>query len=97
MTYLVTSLIVLWLGGLLFFAGQALNDMRLVLNNLVPGTRYSEFSSGLRIMVSKINPAKLTDIGQQHQRSAIRHERIMFAWTVAGLILIVCYFSCIRA
>jgi len=98
MIYLAAGLIVVWLAGLLFFAGQALNDIRVVLNNLAPDARYSDFVSGLKIkLVSKINPTRLTDLGRQHQRRAIQHERIMFAWAVGGLILLVCFFSYIQA
>ncbi len=37
MTYVFASLIVVWICGLLFLAGLCMNDLRLVLNNLVPG------------------------------------------------------------
>lgn len=39
MTYLGTSLVVVWLGVLLLIAGLYLNDIRLVLNNAAPGKR----------------------------------------------------------
>jgi hypothetical protein len=97
MIYLATGLMVVWFAGLLFLTGQALNDIRLVLNDLAPDARYSDFASGFKIIVSKINPARLTDVGQQHQRGAIQHQRIMFAWAVGGLILLVCFFSYIQA
>jgi hypothetical protein len=41
-TYSLAVLIVIWLCGLLFFAGQHLNDLRVVLNNLAPGAPPSE-------------------------------------------------------
>ena len=37
MTYVFVSLIVAWICGLLFLAGLCMNDLRLVLNNLLPG------------------------------------------------------------
>jgi hypothetical protein len=98
MIYLAIGLTVVWLAGLLFLAGQALNDIRVALNNLTPDARYSDFVSGVKIkLVSKISPARLTDLGRQHQRRAIRHERIMFAWAIGGLILLVCFISYIQA
>lgn len=39
MTYVATSLIVVWVCGILFFAGQQLNDMRVIYNNFVPGAQ----------------------------------------------------------
>jgi len=33
MTYLVSALVVVWFGGVLFLAGQHLNDIRVVLNH----------------------------------------------------------------
>jgi hypothetical protein len=60
MIYLATGLMVVWFAGLLFLTGQALNDIRLVLNDLAPDARYSDFASGFKIIVSKINPARLT-------------------------------------
>ena len=42
MTYLISSLVVVWLCGLLFIAGQYLNNVRLVLNNILPDARSAE-------------------------------------------------------
>src|SRR5687768_1613206 len=42
MTYLLAGMVVIWLCGLLFFVGQHLNDVRVVLNNLAPGAQSSE-------------------------------------------------------
>ncbi len=42
MTYFLAALIVIWVCGLLFFSGQHLNDIRVVLNNLAPGPPLSE-------------------------------------------------------
>lgn len=96
--YVVIGLIGIWVAGLLFFVGQTLNDIRVALNNLAPDARYSDYSyvdfTGFRLkLVSKINPAWLTDVGRQHQAKAIRHERIMFAWIIGGLIFLACFFS----
>jgi hypothetical protein len=101
MMYLVTGLIVVWFAGLLFLAGQQLNDIRLVLNNLAPGARYSDFSDvsflGFRIVASRINPAGLTETGRAHLKKAIRNERIMFAWMVSGFLLLVWASSHLKA
>lgn len=94
MISVATVAVVVWLTGLLFLAAQTLNDIRVVLNHLTPAARYSDFCSGLRIrLVRRINPAVLTDVGRQHQRRAIQHERIMFAWTLGGVILLIGFFS----
>lgn len=42
MTYPFVVLIVVWVCGLLFFAGQQLNDVRVVLNNLAPDASPAE-------------------------------------------------------
>lgn len=42
MMYLVSSLVVIWLCGLLFFAGQYLNNVRLVLNTIILDARSAE-------------------------------------------------------
>ena len=42
MTYLLAGLVAIWLCGLLFLAGQHLNDVRVVLNNLAPDAQSSE-------------------------------------------------------
>jgi hypothetical protein len=39
MTYVVAGLIVIWFCGLLFLAGQFLNDLRLIYNNIAPGAQ----------------------------------------------------------
>jgi hypothetical protein len=42
MTYLLAGVVVIWLCGVLFFTGQHLNDVRVVLNNLSPDAQPSE-------------------------------------------------------
>ena len=42
MTFALLALIVTWLCGLLFLAGQHLNDIRLVLNNVAPEAQSSD-------------------------------------------------------
>src|SRR5215472_17368247 len=37
MSYILASLIAMWICGLLFLAGLLLNDARVIYNNLVPG------------------------------------------------------------
>lgn len=39
MTYVFAVLVAIWVCGLLFVAGQYLNDLRVVLNNVLPGTQ----------------------------------------------------------
>ena len=96
MTYLPGSLVALWFGGLIFFAGRALNDTRLILNNLAPDAKYWEagaeknfgvLGTRFRMQGTAIDPALLTDVGRQHLKRAIRNERIMFAWAVGGFFL----------
>jgi hypothetical protein len=127
MTYLVSALVVVWFGGVLFLAGQHLNDIRVVLNHIEPGAssagtqplqpRWSH-ETGITLLdavfigpilaigvllarrflkldgfagrrASKIDPACLTEAGRVHLGNAIRHERIMFAWSAVGCILLV--------
>jgi len=42
MTFALVGIIVVWLCGLLFLAGQHLNDIRLVLNNIAPGAQAAD-------------------------------------------------------
>ena len=99
MSYLATALITGWIIGLLFLIGQMLNDIRLILNNLAPGEGYAghwlvtPLSIGWRIRATWVDPSRLTDVGRLHQKTAIRHERIMFAWMIVGFILIVGTYS----
>ena len=94
MIYVANGFLVLWLAGLLVLTGVAMNDIRLVLNNLVPGARYSDFCTGLRLrLMSRIDPDRLTEAGRMHQKRAARHELIMLAWVVCGAILLVWLFS----
>ncbi len=39
--------------------------------------------------ISSINPEALTEAGRIHLKSAIRRERIVFGWMIAGVILLI--------
>ena len=41
MAYLLAVLVLVWVCGVLFVAGRYLNDLRLVLNNVIPGAQFS--------------------------------------------------------
>jgi hypothetical protein len=41
MTYVLAVLAVIWICGLIFVTGQYLNDLRVVLNNVLPGAQLS--------------------------------------------------------
>lgn len=98
MIYLATGLVIIWSTGFLFLLGQALNFDRLILNNLAPGKNYWEsiiyfrnLFAGFRLSHGiSVDPANLTEIGRQYQKKAIRHQWIIFAWTIGGFILLVC-------
>jgi len=52
MTYVITSLVVVWVCGLVILAGLLLNDARVIYNNLIPGAQPEvgrpSHSNGLR-------------------------------------------------
>jgi hypothetical protein len=129
MTYLLAGIIVVWLCGLLFLAGQHLNDIRLVLNNLAPDAqpskrrppppqrllyatastlpfvpsflglaflaailllgRFFKFDQAQAYSLAHFDPALLNETGRNHLKRVSRHQLIMLAWAIAGLILIV--------
>ena len=99
--------VAVWFCGLIFFAARALNYTRLILNNLVPGKNYWDTASHVadhsilhtrfRIDAVSIDPALLTDLGQQYQKKGIRNNRIMFAWALGGFLLIGSLFSYLKA
>jgi hypothetical protein len=98
MIYLATGLVIAWSAGLLFLAGRALNFVRLIYNNFVPGKndcgygnffRFYFFRILPRTIASMIDPASLTEVGRQYRKGAIRNERIMLAWMIGGFALIV--------
>ena len=94
MIYVANGFLVLWLSGLLVLTGVAMNDIRLVLNNLAPGASYSDFCTGLRLkLMSRIDPDRLTDAGRMYQKAAARHELILLTWIVCGAILLAFLFS----
>ena len=80
MIYIADGFLVFWLAGLLVLTGVAVNDIRPILNNLVPSARYSGFCTGLRLrLMSRIDPDRLTDAGRMYQKRAARHKLIMLA------------------
>jgi hypothetical protein len=98
MTYLAIGLVVLWCCGLLVLVGRALNFMRLVYNNLVPGKkdwgsgsffRFFFLSFRPRTLTSAIDPAGLTEVGRQHQKRAIQNDWLILAWVIGGCVLLV--------
>jgi hypothetical protein len=129
MTYLLAGLVTIWLCGLLFLAGQQLNDGRVVLNNLAPDAQSSEVRApppqrllymtastfpfvptypGLTFLAAMLllgrlfnfnptkayglahfDPALLKEAGRDHLKKVSRHQLIIPAWTIAGVILIV--------
>jgi hypothetical protein len=129
MTYLLAGLVTIWLCGLLFLAGQHLNDIRVLLNNLAPDAQSSErrspppqwllyatastvpfapsfldltflaamlllgrffnFDQAKAYSLANFDPALLNETGRNHLKRVSRHQLIMLAWAIAGLILIV--------
>ena len=98
MTYLAIGLVVAWCCGLLFLVGRAINFMRLVYNNLVPGKNDWGFGSYFRAylfnrrflsLTSGVDPASLTEVGRQYREKAAWNDLIISAWALAGFVLIV--------
>jgi len=88
MIYLATGLIVAWIAGLLLLLGRTLNFMRLLYNNLAPGKSHWDSREIFRFYLLRfrfltdataIDPASLSEIGRQHQRRAVRNDRILVA------------------
>ena len=95
MTYLATSLSVVWLAGLLFLIGRTLNFIQLVYNNFAPGKKRWEDRTFFRFYflsfrfltdTSAIDPASLTEVGRQYRNRAIRNDWILRAWAIGGFI-----------
>jgi hypothetical protein len=106
MSYLPGTVVALWFGGLIFFAGRSLNDTRLILNNLAHDAKYWEagaeknfgvLGTRFRMQGTAIDPALLTDVGREHLKRAIRNQRVMFAWGLGGFILSASCFSYFKA
>ena len=83
MTYLANVLIAIWVVGLFVLAGVYVNDLRRILNNLVPGPFLAGhlWTASLR-KHSPINvdPALLNETGQVYVKKAIRNQRIALVW-----------------
>lgn len=93
---LYDTLIVVWIVGLLFFAGVSLNDFRRVLNNLVPGAPFAgevlSWKLPRRGRITKIDPAFLNETGRAYLAKAIRNERIAMFWGFGGFFLTACVY-----
>jgi hypothetical protein len=84
----------IWFAGMLVLGGRWGNDMRLALNNLAPGTGFSDYAYTNAFGVSfflacAIKPEKLTELGRIHREKAVRTERIIIVWTISGFLLFV--------
>ena len=98
MTHLAIGLVIAWCAGLLLLAGRALNFTRLIYNNIVPGKNYWKPEKIFRFYFFSFhfvedpqatNPASLTEIGRQYREKAIWNDKLIFAWILAGFVLIV--------
>jgi hypothetical protein len=78
MTHLATGFIMIWIVGILFLTGRALNFTRLIYNNLAPGKNPWTFADYFSVDISSFRG---------------RIERIFLACVLAGFALFVCYFS----
>jgi len=99
MTHLAIGVVVIWSCGFVFLVGRTLNFIRLVYNNVAPDKSYWDSRDVLRFHVlmrfrfmadaGAIAPASLTEMGRQYQRRALRNDRILLAWTLGGVVLLV--------
>jgi hypothetical protein len=91
MDYLFGALVAIWIIGTLFLAGVHLNDIRRVLNNLVPGAPFAgellSWKLPRRGRITKVDPAFLNETGRAYLVKAIRNERIAIAWMFGGFFL----------
>jgi hypothetical protein len=93
MAYLADGLTAVWVVGILVLAAVHLNDIRRLLNNLVPSAPLSGHIwnwSRRKHSLIKIDPALLNEAGRAYRTKAIRNERIMFAWMFGGFFLTAC-------
>lgn len=71
MTFVLVGIIVAWLCGLLFLAGQHLNDIRLVLNNIAPEARSSDQPSQSRLLSAAATSLPLSSSLQNFSLMAV--------------------------
>ena len=60
MTFALVGLIVIWICGLLFLAGQHLNNIRLVLNSIAPEARSADQPSQFRLLRAAVTTLPFT-------------------------------------
>lgn len=94
MTDVELAIMGIWLGGTAVLAAWWLNDMRQALNNLAPGTGFSDYAHtnyfGVSFFLARaIKPEKLTELGRIHRAKAIRMERNILLWMIFGFLLLV--------
>lgn len=100
MNLVVVALLIVWVAGLLVFAGRFMNFIRLIYNNLDPAkdlstTRlFRPYSLFLRRTDARaIYPENLTELGRQYQKQAIQNERMAVAWGIGGFLLLIIMLS----
>lgn len=101
MNSLQIGVILIWLAGLAFLFGRALNYSRLVLNNLAPDETCWEPSDfrlffsfkRFRFFGNYVEPIRLTDIGRQYQKQVRRTDIIACFWTIGGFVALAIFLT----
>lgn len=92
MAYILDALAAIWVIGTLILAGLHLNDIRRILNNLVPGAPFVgellSWKLPRRGRITKIDPEFLNEAGRAHLAKAVWHERISIVWMFGGFFLV---------
>ncbi|GKQ52854.1 hypothetical protein [Bradyrhizobium sp. Ce-3] len=92
MDSLTIAIVVAWFAGSLALLLWWGNNMRLALNNLLPGTRFSEYAKtsifGFRFVARAIKPERLTELGRSYRLKAMRIEWIMLVWGILSMLLL---------
>lgn len=87
--YVSAAIVVIWLVGIFVLATRSRNQIRLALNNQTPEAKPESFTRfGFRKLASRIDPASLEEAGRHHLKNAARSERLLFLWTVDGMLLV---------
>lgn len=90
MAYLADGLTAIWVVGVFVLAGVYLNDIRRILNNLVPGASLAShlWQASLRKRsLINVDPALLNETGRAYVTTAIRNQWIAIAWGLGGFFL----------